>query len=147
MARSLRHRKKISVVTNNMNVALELSQRKGISVLVAGGYLRGNRFSIVGPATLDTIRSIKVDKAFFGMSGIDPVRGFTAKNEDEAVVNRAMIGQAKMTVAIGDHSKFGTVARILVCPPEEVDLLITDTGADEAAVARFEEMGTRVWQV
>lgn len=145
LARSLRHRKDISVVTNNMNVALELGQREGISVLVTGGYLTGSWFCITGHATVDMVRSIKVDKAFFGMSGIDPVRGFTAKNENEAVVNRAMIGQAEMTVALGDHSKFGTVARILVCPPDQVDLLVTDIGADEAAVARFEELGTRVW--
>lgn len=147
LARSLRHRKGISVVTNNMNVALELSQREGISVLVTGGYLLGDWFSIVGHSTLDLIRSMKVDKAFFGMSGIDPVRGFTGKNEDEAVVNRAMIRQAEMVVAVGDHSKLGTVAGITVCSPDQVDLLITDTGADETAVAALQETGTRVWKV
>ncbi|MBI5443247.1 MAG: DeoR/GlpR transcriptional regulator, partial [Deltaproteobacteria bacterium] len=56
VAQSLRHRRDITVVTNTVNVALELSQREGLTVFVTGGYLRGSWFSMVGPTALSAVR-------------------------------------------------------------------------------------------
>lgn len=147
VARSLRHRKDITVVTNNLSVALELCQREGLSVFVTGGYLRGTWFSMGGSATVNAFRSINVDKAFFGVHGIDPVRGLTANNEEDATVNRVMIEQARMTIVLADHGKFGRVAKNLICQASEMDLLITDTGATEAAIEPFRAMGINTRRV
>lgn len=144
VAGSLRHRTNITVVTNTVNTALELSQREGISVLVTGGYLRGNWFSMVGPTALDTLRWINCDKVFVSLNGIDPVRGLTANNEDEAAVNRAMIDRSFSKIAVLDSSKFGKISKALICPASLMDVLVTDKGASEAVVAPFREMGIRV---
>ncbi|MCL5736277.1 MAG: DeoR/GlpR family DNA-binding transcription regulator [Actinobacteria bacterium] len=147
VARSLRHRKNIMVVTNTVNTALELSQREGISVLVTGGYLRGNWFSMVGPTALQTIRWINFDKVFVSLNGIDPVRGLSANNEDEAAVNRAMIDRSLTKIAVLDSSKFGKISKAVICPASLMDVLITDEGAGDAVVAPYREMGIRVVRV
>lgn len=147
VARSLRHRKNITVLTNTVNTALELSQRDGVSVLVTGGYLRGNWFSMVGPTALETVRWINFDMAIVSANGIDPVRGLTANNEDEAAVNRAMIDRAFSKIAVLDSSKFGKVSKAPICPVSAIDVLITDVGASETVVSPFRGMGVRVVRV
>lgn len=147
VARSLRHRKNITVVTNTVNVALELCRREGIAVFVTGGYLRGGWFSMVGPAAVHALGEIYVDKVFIGVNGIHPARGLTANHPDEASTNRAMIRQARTKIVVADHTKLGKVASAKICPTEEVDILITDTGAGDAAVAPFRKMGIDVRRV
>jgi len=147
VARCIRHRQGITVVTNTLNVALELCKREGLSVLVTGGHLRGSWFSMAGPTALNAIHSVNVDKAFLGVHGIDPRRGLTANNDEDAAINRAMIEQARMTVALADHSKFRKVAKNLICHADAVDLIITDRATDEKDLESFRNLGVDVQRV
>jgi DeoR family transcriptional regulator of aga operon len=147
VARSLRHRRNITVVTSTVNVALELCRREGIAVFVTGGYLRAGWFSMVGPAAVHALGEIYVDKVFIAVNGLHAGRGLTAGHPDEATANRAMIRQARQKIVVADHSKLGKVACALICPAGEVDVLITDTGAAESAVAPFRRMGIEVRRV
>jgi DeoR/GlpR family transcriptional regulator of sugar metabolism len=137
----------ITVVTNTVNVAMELSNRKDINVFVTGGHLRGDWFSLVGPAAAATLGGLFVDLLFIGVNGIDAQRGLTCFNSDEADINLAMVRQAKRKIAVADHSKLGVVAKWLICPTSAIDMLITDSGATEKAVAEFLKHGVEVRQV
>lgn len=144
VVRGIRHRRNITVITNTVNVAMELSKRNDLNVFVTGGYLRGEWFSLVGGSTIEALRRVFVDKVFIGANGIDAERGLTVFNAAEAEVNRVMIEQAREKIAVADHSKLGVVANFLLCRTEEVDLLITDSGASEQATAAFEEKGVKI---
>ena len=87
------------------------------------------------------------DRVFVGANGIDPERGVTTFNPEEMAVDRMMIRQAKQKIVVADHSKLGVVATCLVCPIDEIDMLITDTGASDEAVAAFEANSVRVLRV
>src|SRR5262245_52126293 len=87
VVRSIRHRRGITVVTNTVNVAMELSQRKDLDVFVTGGQLRGDWFSLVGAAAMRSMARFFVDKAFIGVNGIDAGQGLTCHNPDEAEIN------------------------------------------------------------
>ncbi len=137
VARCLRHRTGITIVTNAVNIAMELSQCRGLTVIVTAGVLSGNWFSLLGPATLRSIEELFVDRAFIGLDGIHPDHGVTSHHPDEAAVNRAMTRQARQTVALADHTKIGSIARIRVCPLTDIDLLITDAGVSAEALAAF----------
>jgi len=48
---------------------------------------------------------------------------------------------------VADSSKLGRVSPAIICPLNEVQVLITDTGASAEALAPFERQGTRVLRV
>lgn len=147
VVRSLQTLSGITVVTNTVNVAMELSKRKDINVFVTGGYLHGDWFSLVGPAAVSAMSRLYLDVLFIGVNGIDAQRGLTCFSADEAEINRTMVERAKRKIAVADHSKLGVVAKWLICPAETIDLLITDSGATKKAVAPFVERGIEVRRV
>lgn len=147
VTRSIRHRSGITVVTNTVNVAMELSQRHDLEVLVTGGHLRGNWFSLVGPIARQVIEQITVDRMFIGVNGIHADKGLTCLNCDEAGTNRAMVEQAKQRIVVADHSKLGEVTRHRICGIDQVHLLITDSGASDEAIAPFLAKGLEVRRV
>jgi len=144
VARSLRHRTGITVVTNTVNVAMELCNREDLSVYVTGGYLRGGWFSLVGAPAIAGVREVFLDRVFVGVNAVHAERGLTCHHPDEAAVNRALVAQARERVVVADRSKLGRVARCLICPTAEVHVLITDRDATDAEVAPFAERGIEV---
>jgi DeoR family transcriptional regulator of aga operon len=88
-----------------------------------------------------------VDVLFVGVNGIDAHRGLTCLNPDEADINRTMVQQAKRKIAVTDHSKLGLVTKWLICAVDQIDMLITDTGATDEMIAPFQERGLKVSRV
>jgi DeoR family transcriptional regulator of aga operon len=88
-----------------------------------------------------------VDSLFIGVNGIDAQRGLTCFNDDEVEINRCMVRQAKRKVAVADRSKLGVVAKWLICPADTIDMLITDSGATDAMIEPFLEIGVEVRRV
>jgi len=71
VARSVCLHKGITVLTNAVNVAMELSHRDDLKVIVTGGFLSGDWFALVGPASIESVGEIFVDKVFIGVDGIE----------------------------------------------------------------------------
>ena len=99
--------KRLTVVTNTVNIAMELCKRKDIETFVTGGALRGTWFSLVGPAAIHSISKVAIDTLFIGVNGIDEERGLTCFNTDEAELNATMVNQARRKIVVADSSKFG----------------------------------------
>lgn len=147
VVRGIRNRLGVTVVTSTINVAMELAKRKDVEVFVTGGFLRGDWFSLVGPAAEHAMRQINVDKVFLGVNGIDAMKGLTSANDGEAAINRIMVNQAKRRIVVADHSKLGAVATYKFCDAAEVHVLLTDEGADDARIRPFQELGIEVIRV
>jgi DeoR family transcriptional regulator of aga operon len=147
VARSLRHRKGITVVTNTVNVAMELCNREELSVYVTGGYLRGGWFSLVGAPAARGAGELFLDKIFIGVNAIDAERGLSCLHPDEAAINRALVAQARERIVVADRSKLGRVVRCLICPTSEVRMLITDRDASDEQVRPFAAQGIEVRRV
>jgi DeoR family transcriptional regulator of aga operon len=137
----------ITVVTNTVNVAMELSKRKDVHVFVTGGHLRGDWFSLVGLEAIANISKIFVDLLFIGVNGIDAQKGLTCINGDEVEINRSMVQQARRKIAVADHSKLGVVTKWLICPTDSIEMLITDSGATDKMIAPFLEKKIEVRRV
>jgi DeoR family transcriptional regulator of aga operon len=147
VTRNIRQKRGVKVVTNTINVAMELSQRKDIEVFVTGGHLRGAWFSLVGSTATSAVSRIFLDKVFIGVNGIDAEKGLTCINEEEADINHILVRQAHEKIAVADHTKLGIVAHFLICSIPEIDMLITDTGATDEMVAPFRARGLKVVRV
>jgi DeoR/GlpR family transcriptional regulator of sugar metabolism len=147
VVRSLKVLSDISIITNTVNLAMELSNRKDIEVIVTGGHLRGNWFTLVGPLATAAAEMLFSDIMFVGVDGIDAKQGLTCTNSSEAEVLRKLVEHAKVKVVVADHSKLGCVSKYLLCPTKSIDRLITDTGASASSIALFEKLGIEVIRV
>jgi len=148
VARSLRNRHNIRVITNAVNIAMELSNCAGLRTFVTGGFVQwAGSFSLVGHAAVNFLSDIYMDKVFVSVCGIDAARGVTVIESEEALTFRAMIRQAKKVIVVADSSKLGAVTPALVCPISDIQTVITDTGASDKAVALFTERGVQVMRV
>jgi DeoR family transcriptional regulator of aga operon len=147
MSRLLRSRRDLTIVTNALNVAMDLSRQRHVTVHLTGGYLSGNWLAMVGPKALEFIAAMFTDTFFFGANGIHPEHGVTDRHPEEAAANAAMARQARKRILLADHTKFGHTARFLVCPIAEVDMIITDAGASEESIAPFLRLGIQIVRV
>jgi DeoR family transcriptional regulator of aga operon len=145
VARSLRHRSNITIVTNAVNIGMELCNMPGLRVHLTGGYVRWPwSFSLIGPAAIAILSDMFVDKLFLSVSGIDAGRGATTNESDEALTFRTMVKQAKQVIVVADSTKLAVVTPSLICPIEDVDVLVTDAGASDETAAAFARKGIKV---
>jgi DeoR family transcriptional regulator of aga operon len=145
VARCIRHRSAIHVITNAVNIGMELSNLGSLNVTLTGGTMRwAGAFSLTGPAAMETLNGVFLDKAFIGACGVDPLRGATTIEPDEAAVFRAMVRQAKQVIVVADSSKIGMVSPALICAVTDIDILITDSGIAPDAVSGFKANGVQV---
>lgn len=145
IARCLRQRSGLRVVTNALNIGMELSASQGILTTVTGGVMRWpGAFSLVGPGALEALSVVVMDRVFLGVCGVDAVHGATTIEPDEAAVFRTMTRQAKQVVVVADSSKVDMVSPSVICPVGAIDVLITDDGVAEDAVERLTGLGVKV---
>lgn len=143
IARALRSFHNLTIVTNAVNIAAELAGTN-LEVILTGGTLRKNSFSLVGPIAEDTLRRLNADILFLGVDGFDAEHGLSTPNLLEAKVNRVMVEVAKLVVAVCDASKFGRRSLSLIVPPSSLHRVITDHGVPKSDVKRLKKAGIEV---
>ena len=118
----------IVVVTNGVDIALELSKRK-IKTILLGGELKAATLSLVGPDALKTISQYRFDKCFLGMNGVDGEHGLTTPDPDEAYVKQLALQYSDARYVLCDSTKFSRVTFAKVGELDQVTV-ITDDGLD-----------------
>jgi DeoR family transcriptional regulator of aga operon len=145
IGRTLRHREHIQVVTNAINIGMELCNQPGIRTFLTGGAVPWAwSFSLTGNAALNFLNDVYLDKVFLSVIGLDIDRGATTLEADEALVFRKMLKQSKQVIVVADSSKLGKVSPAFICPLAEIHTLITDTGATDEAIEPFTKLGIEV---
>lgn len=145
LAKQLKSFKQLTVVTNSVMVAQELKSVNQIDVLLTGGTLRRETQAMVGPIAIQSIGSIRVDKLFLAINGIDPEAGLTTPNLLEAEVKRSMIRSAKQVILVTDHSKYGKITFAKVADLSEIHhCIINDDALTEQAAKEMELEGIKV---
>jgi DeoR family transcriptional regulator of aga operon len=125
IAKACRHFKNLTIITNATNVAEELAGTS-VEVILTGGTLRKNSFSLVGPLAEESLHRLSADLLFLAVDGFDVRYGLTTPNLLEARVNRAMAEAARRTIVVCDSSKFGRRSLSLILPTSAVHETITD---------------------
>jgi DeoR family transcriptional regulator, aga operon transcriptional repressor len=143
IARALRKFANLTVITNAVNIAAELSG-SSLDVILTGGTLRKNSFSLVGPIAEETLRRLNADILFLGVDGFDVQHGLTTPNLLEAKVNRAMMDVSRVVVAVCDSSKFGRRTLSSISPPAGIHHLITDKGIPKPDLAVLKKTGIQI---
>jgi DeoR family transcriptional regulator of aga operon len=147
VARALVDQPRLTIVTNALNIASEIAVRPNLKLVVTGGVARAESYELVGPIAEASLEGLNLDMVFLSVDGISPDAGLTTHHEIEAGTDRALIERASRVTVVADSSKIGKVAFARICQLADVDELITDDGADPAAVAAFEDRGVTVTTV
>ncbi|MDP9158620.1 MAG: transcriptional repressor AgaR [Acidobacteriota bacterium] len=143
IARALRNFRQLTVITNAVNIAVELAGTT-IEVILTGGMLRKNSFSLVGSIAEDVLRHLNADILFLGVDGIDVTYGLSTPNLPEAKVNRVMSEAAKRTVVVCDSSKFGRRSLSHILPLSAFQEVITDRGVSKSDLRALKKAGIEV---
>ncbi len=144
IAEVLPNDRELTIVTNSIPIALTLSVRPNLQVLVTGGRVRSRTLAGVGDWATGALSRVRVDVAFMGTNGISPEFGLTTPDQSEAAVKRAMIDAARRVVVVADHTKLGEDYFARFAELGEVDTVITDDRADEELVSLIEAKGPTV---
>jgi DeoR/GlpR family transcriptional regulator of sugar metabolism len=134
------------VITNAVNIAMELSGLKDLNLNLTGGLFLPDFFALVGPQAEQNLNETFVGKAFVGVTGLSLEHGLTGPNQLEALTHRLTLQRARQTYVLADHSKLGQVALYRICPLSAVQTLITDDRAAPEIVRKLEEAGLNVLQ-
>jgi DeoR/GlpR family transcriptional regulator of sugar metabolism len=140
IARALRRHRDISVVTNDLNVAMCLADSPGVRLVVTGGFLLESVYTLVGPRGVQELRELHVDRAFLGADAIHHTAGITNVTFVEVETKQAMIGAAREVVVVADSSKFEHHALANVCGLQEIDLILTDDGLEPDVRALYGDL-------
>lgn len=140
VARALRELSNLTIVTNAVNIASELSDTD-FEIILTGGTLRRNSFSLVGPMAEDTLAQIQADILFLAVDGFDPKIGIMTPNVLESRVNRAMVKASRKVVAVCDSTKFNRSSMALIVPPSAVHTVITDDQISDAHAQTLRNAG------
>lgn len=130
IAKELKKLQGITVVTNAVNIAMELADSEGIQVVVIGGVMRNNTFELSGPLAEKTIQHLNIEKVFMGIDGFSVSRGITTYSELEAETARLLMERAESTYAVFDHTKVGKSSLFSVAPIKSLSGIITDAPLD-----------------
>lgn len=144
MCQELQNIGRLTVLTNSILVLVELAGRQGIHLIGTGGAVRETALSFVGPLAQRAMEEHHVDRVFISGRGITLDKGLTDSNELEVELKKRMVHAAQQVVVLVDHSKFGYLGFSRVMPVSEIDVLITDSGADPGDLSRLEKAGVQV---
>ncbi|WP_353471573.1 DeoR/GlpR family DNA-binding transcription regulator [Salipiger sp. H15] len=126
----------LTVITNDVYVAKQLTYRENITLIVPGGACRYGSFSLLGEPGLSFLRNIHCDIFFMSAAAIDET-GVSETHLELGHLKRAMIAAASEVVLLADSSRFMSRALHRTVPIEEIDRIITDSGLLEEDRAKF----------
>jgi DeoR family transcriptional regulator of aga operon len=144
IARAIKGRNNLTVITNALNIANELISSHGITLILIGGFLRRTELSLIGHFTEAALKGLRVDKVLFGIRGIDPVHGLTSDNLQELITDQAILQISKTIIIVADHTKFGKVAAIRTAPLNAASRIISGVETPPEFVDVVRKMGVEV---
>jgi DeoR family transcriptional regulator of aga operon len=146
IARCIRQRKwaSLTVITNALNIALELSGLPTVRVMMLGGMLRQTSYSLTGPDAELALSRLSADRLFLGVDGLDTSIGVTTPDQQEASLNTMMVKASREVVAVLDASKLGQRSLAVIAPIADLDVVITDTAASAADIQSLRDQGVEV---
>lgn len=133
-----------TVVTNSTAIATSLASRQVADIQLLGGRVRGLTQATVGASTVEALRSLRVDVVFAGTNGFSLDHGFSTPDPSEAAVKRAMVAAGNRVVVVADSSKAHTDYLVSFARPEDVDVLVTDSGLSRADHDALTNQGIKV---
>lgn len=144
IAKNLVNKANITVVTNDINIAAELKDSKGIRIIVTGGILYPESFILNGMFTNEVLKTLHVHKAFVATPAVHPKKGLTHFEEQLVSAKVGMIEVADEVIVVTDHTKIGGISLHKVADVNKINQVVTGSEVSELQLQLFKEAGIRV---
>ena len=144
VARELKSKKNLTVITNSMEIIREIAGVQGWTILCTGGALRSSAPSFAGHQAESMVRSYHVDKAILSCGSLDIRAGFTDRHEDTALIKKAMIASSRSVILAVDHNKFDKIAFAKIGDISKVNTIVTDVRPSERWTEALDELGVEL---
>lgn len=144
VAHCLANKKNLTVMTNGLNIANELSRSDNCDVFITGGRLRKKSMSFYGAHAEEKLKYYNFNKVILGVDGIDIDRGISTHYEPEANFNRAMCESAEIVIVVTDSTKFGKRSLHSILKLESIDILVTDSGIPKVFIDELKRLNIDV---
>jgi DeoR/GlpR family transcriptional regulator of sugar metabolism len=139
LAKGLKGRKNLTVITNALNIALILGAEPGIEVIVTGGEFKPPTLSLTGQKAADFFKGLHAQKLFLATAGISLKAGLTYPSISDLVVKKAMIDAAETTYLVADSTKMGKAAFASLGALSMINYIITDSAVEDKHKQLFKD--------
>ncbi len=143
IAKQLKEKKELTVITNSVEIVVELSDVEGWNILSTGGRLKPDTLALVGSQCHQMLRNYHVDKAILSCKGIDPAAGITDSSEFHSSTKQAMMASANQKILAVDSSKFDKISFIKIADLTGVDCVVTNREPSRTWLRLFEQLHVR----
>ncbi|MEP7137466.1 MAG: DeoR/GlpR family DNA-binding transcription regulator [Chloroflexota bacterium] len=144
VARQLRNRKNLTVITNSLPVLNALAGAEGITVISLGGMLRDSEMSFIGHLTEQALAEVRADKVIIGTRGVSLEHGLTNDYMQETLTDRAIMKIGHEVIIVADHTKVNRVSTALLAPLDSMQTFVTDSKADKKFIQALKKQGIQV---
>ena len=138
IAKMLKQKKNLTVITNSVEIIIELSDMPDWNIISSGGSLKNGYLALFGPQASQTFASYNTDTLILSCKGISMDKGITDVNDTFSQVKQAMIQSAKTKILAVNYSKFGEVAFSKIGDVTLADIVVTDRKPSDEWFAFFE---------
>jgi DeoR family transcriptional regulator of aga operon len=144
VARNLRDRRQLTVITNSLPVLNMLAGSKEITVISLGGMLRASELSFIGHITQQALEEIRADKVIVGTRGISLEHGLTNDYLEETLTDRAILKTGRQAIIVADSTKINRVSTALLAPLRNIHTIVTDSKVDRKFLLAVKRQGIQV---
>lgn len=145
LARNIKEKRGLTVITNAVSIMSELAECDNIRVVCTGGLYSQQSMSYTGRYAEKMIRqNFAANKFFFSCRGVTLSRGLVERAEDEAEIKRAMLECSDSAIFLGDHYKFGKMGIPVIAPLNKIDKFVTDVRLDSEWSSALQDNGTEI---
>lgn len=130
IAKQLKDKKHLTVITNSIEIIMELADVKGWNIMSTGGTLKNDSLALVGHQAEQMISNFHVDKAIISCKGVDVTNGVTDSSEFHSLTKKAMMASAREKILAVDSSKFNKTSFVQIADFKDLDAIVTDSSPD-----------------
>jgi len=137
-------KKNVTVVTNDLKIAMHLEENSQMDVIITGGAVRRSFHSAIGLIALNSLKELSVDRSFIAANGVSSARGVTTPNIEQAQVKERLVEFADEVILLVDSTKLNKASFARFADLKEIDLIITDSEASAEIISEIESLGISV---
>ena len=135
---------RLTIITNSLHIANILQSKKDFTVIVTGGVMDHEEFSLYDRNIVEEIKQFNIDITFISINAISLTKGLTDFRHGEKDVINAMIEGAEKAIFVADSSKYETVSYLKICDLNQIDTFITDNFLDEQLLVDYEQKNIHI---